>query len=217
MIVCVLLVSNSRGCCLAAPGDHEGAARVIALRRDNTHFFHSNQYSAHEKQFKVWIESNRSLRCHVTTLLWRQVSQSPPPPVTKMRVPVFCGRLGVWNRTAPDRRHLLPVATMKLIMRCVYKLNFRCTLSFPLKMTGSTQLWFIRASVGRYVFRWDRLLDEGLAFVQVGVPLCLDDAPFRSCTCEFQMWRRRCNQIDPHWFQGRQMRFWWMLSTISWK
>ena len=63
-------------------------------------FFHSNQYSAHEKQFKVWIESNRSLRCHVTTLSWRQVWQSPPPPVTKMRVPVFCGRLDVWNRTA---------------------------------------------------------------------------------------------------------------------
>ena len=35
MIVCVLLVSNSRGCCLAAPGDHEGAARVIAPRRDS--------------------------------------------------------------------------------------------------------------------------------------------------------------------------------------
>ena len=34
---------------------------------------------------------------------------------------------------------------------------------------------------------------------------------------EFQMWRRRCKQIDPHWFQGRQMRFWRMLSTISWK
>ena len=67
MIVCVLLVSNSRGCCLAAPGDHEGA--VIAPWRDNTlgsltptihtqsclipiitwchHFFHRNQYSAH--------------------------------------------------------------------------------------------------------------------------------------------------------------------------
>ena len=25
MIVCVLLMSNSRGCCLAAPGDHDGA------------------------------------------------------------------------------------------------------------------------------------------------------------------------------------------------
>ena len=69
IIVCVLLVSNSRGCCLAAPGDHEGAARVIAPRQDNTResltptihtqsclipiitwchrFFHSNQYSAH--------------------------------------------------------------------------------------------------------------------------------------------------------------------------
>ena len=34
---------------------------------------------------------------------------------------------------------------------------------------------------------------------------------------EFQMWRRRCQQTDPHWFQGRQMRFGGMLSTISWK
>ena len=30
MIVCVFLVSNSRGCCLAAPGDHEGAALLEA-------------------------------------------------------------------------------------------------------------------------------------------------------------------------------------------
>ena len=153
----------------------------------------------------------------VTTLSWRQASQSPPPPVTKMRVPVFCGRLGVWNRTAPDRRHLLLVATTKLIMRCVYKLNFRCTLSFPMKITSSTQLWYICASAGRYVFRWDRLLDEGLSFVQAGVPSCPDDVTLRSCTREFQMWRRRYKQIDLHWFQGRQMRFWWMLSTISWK
>ena len=162
------------------------------------HFFHSNQYSAHEKQFKVWIESNRSLRCHVTTLLWRQVLQSPPPPFTKMPMIVFCGRLGVWNRTAPDRRHLLPVATTKLIMRCVYKLNFRCTLSFPMKITSSTQLWYIGASAGRYVFLWDRLLGEGLAFVQAGVPSCPDDVMLCSCTREFQMWRRRCKQIDPH-------------------
>ena len=54
-------------------------------------FFHGNQYSAHYRQFKVWIESNRSLSCHVTTLSWWQVSQWPPPPVTKMRVPVFGG------------------------------------------------------------------------------------------------------------------------------
>ena len=36
MIVCVLLVSNSRGCCLTAPGNHEGAGGVIILGRDNT-------------------------------------------------------------------------------------------------------------------------------------------------------------------------------------
>ena len=34
---------------------------------------------------------------------------------------------------------------------------------------------------------------------------------------KFQMWRCRCKQIHPQWFQGRQMHFWWMLSTISWK
>ena len=261
MIVCVLLVSNSRGCCLAAGRSLGLRLRDRPVRRDNTlgsltptihtqsclipiitrchHFIHTNQYSGHIKKFKVWIESNRSLRCHVTTLSWRQVSQSPPPPVTKMRVPgllfflllflfvclfflFFFGggggwRLGVWNRTAPDRSHLIHVATTKLMMRCVYKLNFICTLSFPMKMTSSTQLWYIRASAGRYVFRWARMLDEGLAFVQAGVPSCPDDAPLRSYTREFQMWRRRCKQIDPHWFQGYQIRFWWMLSTISWK
>ena len=74
---------------------------------------------------------------------------------------------------------------------------------------------YIRASAGRYVFRWDRLLDESLAFDQTGVPMSRwRDA---SLVREFEMWRRRCKQIDPHWFQGRQMRFWWMLSTISWK
>ena len=34
---------------------------------------------------------------------------------------------------------------------------------------------------------------------------------------EFQMWCRKCKQIDPHWFQGCQMGFCWMWSTISWK
>ena len=34
--------------------------------------------------------------------------------------------------------------------------------------------------------------------------------------CDFQIWRCRCKQIDLHWFQGRQMHFWWMWSTISW-
>ena len=51
MSVCVLSVSNSRGCCLAAPGDHEGVASTPG--RENARAS-------------------------------------------------FCGRLGVWNRTAPE-------------------------------------------------------------------------------------------------------------------
>ena len=61
------------------------------LQHDATIFFHSKQYSAHWKQFKVWVESNRSLRCHVTMLSRWQVSELPPPPVAKMRVLVFAG------------------------------------------------------------------------------------------------------------------------------
>ena len=56
-------------------------------------------------------------------------------------------------------------------------------------------------------FDGNRLLDEGLAFVQVGVPSCADDMRLRSCTREFQMWLPRCKQIDLHWFQGCQMGF----------
>ena len=50
-----------------------------------------------------------------------------------------------------------------------------------MNMASSTQLWYISASAGRYVFRWDRLLDEGLVFVQAGVPSCPDDVTLRSC------------------------------------
>ena len=39
----------------------------------------------------------------------------------------------------------------------------------------------IRPWTGRYVFQWDRLLDQGLVFVQAGVPSCSDDVTQRSC------------------------------------
>ena len=58
MIVCVLLVSNSRGCCLAAPGDHEGA--VIARRGETTpwgvwhqQYTHNHVWSLNFSMFKV--------------------------------------------------------------------------------------------------------------------------------------------------------------------
>ena len=49
-----------------------------------------------------------------------------------------------------------------------------------MEMASSTELWYIRASAGRYVFDGIACLisvDEGLAFVQAGVPSCPDDAP----------------------------------------
>ena len=164
MSVCVLFVSNSRGCCLAVPGNHEGEAWCH-------HFFHSNQYFAHEKQFKVWIESNPLPCHHVIVAASIAVASTPGHENARASFLFFFGRLGVWNRIAPDRRHLLPVATTKLIMRCVYKLNFICTMPIPMKMTSSTQLWYIHAIAGRYVFRWDRLLSEGFGLCSSGSSL----------------------------------------------
>ena len=82
-----------------------------------------------------------------------------------------------------------------------------------MKMASSTQLWYIRASAGRCVFRWDCLLDEGLAFAQAGVPSCPDDVHTRIFKCDVA----DVNKYIRTDFRGRQMRFWWMLSTMLWK
>ena len=140
MIVCVLLVSNSLGCCLAAPGDHKGAARVIAPWRDNT--WGSLTPTIHTQSCLIpiitWchhfstatnillIKSNLKFESRATAV---SVAMSPRYLGGKYRSRLhpgrenarasFCGRLGMWNRTAPDRHHLLPLATTKLIVRCV--------------------------------------------------------------------------------------------------
>ena len=113
MIVCVLLVSISRGCCLAAPGDHEGDYNMMPP-------FFSTATNI------LLIKSNLKFESRATAV---SVAMSPRylggkyrsrlHPRSRKCVCLFCGRLGVWHRTAPDRRHLLPVATTKLIMRCV--------------------------------------------------------------------------------------------------
>ena len=228
MIVCVLLVSNCRACCLAprrdktreslTPTIHTQSCLIPIITRCH-HFYHSNQYSAHEKQFKVWIESNRSLCCHVTTLSWWQVSQSPPPPVTKMRVPVFAGdwaceielrQTGVICYPWRQRSWSCGVFTSWILdARCPFQWKWQVLHNYDISVLQQVGMFF-----------------DGIACLMKVWPLfnrefpresCPDDVTLRSCTRDFQMWRRRCKQIDPHWFQGRQMRFWWMLSTMSWK
>ena len=58
------------------------------------------------------------LPCHHVINLGGKIAVASTPGRKNARAS-FCGRLSVWNRTAPDRRHLLPVATTKLIMQCV--------------------------------------------------------------------------------------------------
>ena len=148
MIMCALLVSNSRGWCVATPGEHEGTPDYNMMPL----FFPQQPIFCSLKAISSlnWEQPQSPLPCHhVISVANIGVASTPGRENARAS---FCGRLGVWKRIAPDRRHLLPVAATKLIMRCVWKLNFRCTLPFPMKMASSTQLWFIRASAGRYAF-----------------------------------------------------------------
>ena len=128
----------------------------------------------------------------------------------------FCRILSMWNRTAPDRGHLLPVGTNEVDHVVCLKVEFQMhtVLSNENGKLYTTMMYpcFSRSiclSMGLPAWWRFGLCSSGSSLVS----RWRDDPLVR----EFQMWRRRCKQRDPHWYQGRQMCFWWMLSTISWK
>ena len=66
--LCVLLVSNSRGCCFAALGNHEGAAPVIPAARQ------------HPRQMCFWwMWSTISWKYFRSDCLVQQISNQSPP------------------------------------------------------------------------------------------------------------------------------------------
>ena len=100
-------------------------------RRDNTLIMFDPDYNIDATIFShshdiLLIKSNSKFESRAIAVY---VAMSPRYLVASIAVasiPVqenahasFCRRLSVWNRTAPDQRHLLPVATTKLIMQCV--------------------------------------------------------------------------------------------------
>ena len=162
----------------------------------------------------VWIGSNHSLRCHVTMLSWWLVSQSPPPPVAKMRVPVFAGDLACeieLRQTGvicfPWRQRSWSCSVFKswiLHTHCPFQWKWQVLHNYDISMLHQVGMFFKGFAWWRF-----RFCSSGSSLMSrwCNVPLVR----------EFQMWRHRYKQRDPHWFQGRQMRFWWMWSTISWK
>ena len=144
MIVCVLLVSNSRGWCLAAPGDH--GRRTNCARPALSASGGDNEVD-HAVCLKVEFQ--------IHTVLSNENGKF----YTTMIYPCF-------SRSV------------------CFSMGSHAWWKFGLCSSG-----------GSLMSRWR-------------------DAPR---VREFQMWRRRCKQIEPHWFQGHQMRFWWISTTISWK
>ena len=83
----------------------------------------------------------------------------------------FCGKQSVLI----ELHHSGVIAWRQRRRSCLVclKLNFCGTLSFPTKMANSTHMIYIRTWTGRYVFKWDRLLHEGLAFFKREFPRVL--------------------------------------------
>ena len=178
-------------------------------------FFHSNHYSAYWKQFKVWIKSNRSLRCHVTTLSWWKYRSRLHPRSRNCacqflreteRVKSNCARqASSASRGDNGVDHAVCLKVEFQVHTVLYNENgkFYTTMMY---LCFSRSVCFSMGSPARWRFG---LRSSGSSLVS-----WWRDAPLMR---EFQMWCCRCKQIDPHWFQGRQMRFWWMLPAISWK
>ena len=182
-IVCVLLVSNSQGFCLAAPGDHEGAARVIAPRRDNTRF--DPDYNMMPQCFaQQLIKSNLKFEARATAV---SVAMSPCYLGGRYR-----SRLHPRSqKCAGDWACEIYLRQTGVICFSWRQRSWSCDMfkswisdahcPFQSKWQVLHNYDISRASSCRFVFRWDRLLDEGLAFVQAGVPSCPDDVTLRSC------------------------------------
>ena len=85
------------------------------------------------------------------------------------------------KRTASEWRHRLHGDNIVDHVVCL-KAEFLChTVLSNENGEFYTYDIYIRTWTGRYVFEWDRLRDEGLPFVQAGVPSCSDDVTHRSC------------------------------------
>ena len=110
----------------------------------------------------------------------------------------------------PDRCHLLPIATTKLIMgvfkswisdaHCPFQWKWQVLHNYDISLLQQVGMF----SMGSPAWWRFGLWSSGNSFMSRW-----RDAPL---TRNFQMWRRRCKQIDPHWFQGRQTSIWCMWS-----
>ena len=209
MIVCVLLVSNSRGCCLAAPGNNEAyytmmppfstATNILLIKR-NLKFESSAtavsvamspRYLGGKYRSRLYPRS-RKCACQFLRETERVKSKCATPVSSASRGDnevdhAVCLKVEFHMHTVLSNENGKFYTTM--IYPC-----FSRSVCFSM---GSPAWWRfgLCSSGSSLVSRWR-------------------DAPL---VREFQMWRRRCKQTDPHWFQGRQVRFLWMLSTISWK
>ena len=96
------------------------------------------------------------------------------------------------NRTAPERRHRLTCLKAEFLWHTVLSNENGGFYTYGIYPYLNRSLCLLIGSS----------LDEGLAFVQAGVPSCAPwwrDAPL---VREFQIWGRRCKQWDSHWFQA---------------
>ena len=112
----------------------------------------------------------------------------------------FSWRPSMWNRTLPDWHHL----------HGDNDIDQMHTL-FPKNVLHNYDI-SVHRQVGMFL--------NGVACLMKVRPLFKREFPCILMTWHTgraRMWSHRCKQTDSRWFQGRNMCFWWMWSTISGK
>ena len=212
MIVCVLLVSKSRGRCLAAPGDREGAADYNMMplffsTATNIPLIKSNLKSESRATTVSAAVSPRYLGGKCRSRLHPRSRKCACQFLRETeRVKSNCARPASSASRGDNEVDHAVCLKVEFQMHTVLSngnVKFYTTMVHP---RFSRSVCFSMGSPAWWRFG---LCSSGSSPVSRR-----RDAPL---VRKFQMWRRRFKQTDLHWFQGRQMRFWWMLSTISWK
>ena len=221
MIVCVLLVSNCQGCCLAPRRDNTRGSLTPRSPSDRP------PARQHPREFHT---------NNTQTIMFDPDYNMMPPFFSTATNILLIKAIQNLNREQPQSplpcHHVILVASITVAFfagdwACEIELRQTDVICVPWRQQGWSCGVFKSCP---FQWKWQVLHNYDISVLQqVGMFFdgiaCL--TRFGLCSSGSSLvsrWRdvslvlgRRCQKIDPHWLQGRQMRFWRILSTISWK
>ena len=178
MIVCVLLVSDSRRCCLAPWGDNTRGSLTPTIHTQS---------------------------CLIPIITWCHHFFSSATNILLIK-------------------SNLKRETERVKLNCARPASSASRGDNEVEFQMHTVQWKLQVlhTYGISVVKQVGMFFDGIACLMKVWPLFKREFPlvpktWRAAHARISNVTSHLKQIDPHWFQGRQMRLWWMVSTISWE